>query len=83
MKNWEQYGSEYYAKLQREILPDAVRMLAPGGCLLYSTCTFSPEEDERMVEWLLEQNPELELLPIEKAEGVDDGHPEWSRTGRA
>lgn len=83
MKNWEQYGSEYYAKLQREILPDAVRMLAPGGCLLYSTCTFSPEEDERMVEWLLEKNPELELLPIEKAEGVDDGHPEWSRTGRA
>ena len=42
MKNWEQYGVEYYQKLQREILPSAVKMLRPGGMLLYSTCTFSP-----------------------------------------
>ena len=35
MKNWEQYGNAYYAKLQREILQQAVTMLAPGGVLLY------------------------------------------------
>ncbi len=82
MKNWEQYGTEYYAKLQREILPEAVKMLRPGGYLLYSTCTFSPLEDEQLVEWLLEQHTDLTLEPIEKAEGVDDGHPEWSLSGR-
>lgn len=82
MKNWEQYGSEYYAKLQREILPAAVAMLRPGGMLLYSTCTFAPLEDEQTVEWLLDEYPELSLVPFEKAEGIDDGHPEWSLSGR-
>ena len=46
IKNWEQYGTGYYAGLQREILPNAIKMLKPGGYLLYSTCTFSTEEDE-------------------------------------
>jgi len=82
MKNWEQYGNEYYAKLQREILHEAVKMLAPGGMLLYSTCTFAPLEDEQMIEQLLETHPELSLLPIHKTGGMEDGRPQWSRTGR-
>ena len=45
IKNWEQYGTGYYAKLQREILPCAVNMLRPGGYMIYSTCTFSTEEN--------------------------------------
>ena len=84
-ENWEQYGTSYYAKLQRQILPDAVKMLADGGHLLYSTCTFSPEEDEETVVWLLEKFPELELvdlLPDERKEyyealGFDHGRNEW------
>lgn len=63
MKNWEQYGVEYYNKLQKEILPYAVKMLKPGGMLLYSTCTFSPEEDEETVAWLLSEYKELILVP--------------------
>lgn len=82
MKNWAQYGNEYYEKLQHEILPDAVKMLRPGGMLLYSTCTFAPCEDEQTVEWLLGEFPELSLAEFAKAPGMDDGHPEWSRTGR-
>ena len=82
MKNWEQYGNEYYAKLQREILWEAVKMLAPGGMLLYSTCTFAPMEDEQMIEETLEKHPELSLLPIHKVGGMEDGHPEWSHSGR-
>lgn len=86
MKNWEQYGTEYYAKLQREILPEAVRMLRPGGKLLYSTCTFSPLEDEETAAFLLERFPELkiaDLFPPEKKEqyenmGFDCGHAEWT-----
>ena len=62
MKNWEQYGTEYYHKLQQEILPQAVEMLRPGGYLLYSTCTFSPEENEGSVQEVLDMFPEMQLV---------------------
>ncbi len=89
MKNWEQYGTGYYRDLQRQILPEAVKMLAAGGDLLYSTCTFSPEEDEGTVQFLLEKFPELELvpaLPKIPADGVDytgfsTGRPDWVSGG--
>lgn len=63
MKNWEQYGVEYYNNLQKEIILSAVSMLKPGGYLLYSTCTFSPEENEGTMKFLLEQAPDMELVP--------------------
>lgn len=78
MKNWEQYGVEYYQKLQREILPAAVAMLRPGGMLLYSTCTFSPEEDEDTLVFLLREYPELSMVEPELSyEGFAPGRPEW------
>ena len=78
MKNWEQYGVEYYRKLQREILPSAVKMLRPGGMLLYSTCTFSPEEDEDTLAFLLREYPELSMAePALSYEGFASGRPEW------
>ena len=90
MKNWEQYGTEYYHKLQQEILPQAVAMLKPGGYLLYSTCTFSPEENEGSVQEVLDAFPEMRLVDAlpEKREGrgcdytgFDCGHPEWIENG--
>lgn len=78
IKNWEQYGVEYYQKLQREILPSAVKMLKPGGMLLYSTCTFSPEEDEDTLLFLLREYPELSMAdPNITYEGFAKGRPEW------
>ncbi len=62
IKNWEQYGTGYYAKLQREILPSAINMLRPGGYMIYSTCTFSTEEDEGTLKWLLENYPDMHVL---------------------
>lgn len=87
MKNWEQYGTEYYHKLQQEILPQAVAMLKPGGYLLYSTCTFSPEENEGSVQEVLDSFPEMKLvnaLPEESTcdySGFAVGHPEWIENG--
>jgi len=79
MKNWEQYGVEYYQKLQREILPSAVKMLRPGGMLLYSTCTFSPEEDEDTLAFLLSEYPELSMADSPLSyEGFAPGRPEWA-----
>lgn len=52
------------AALQREILDSAVLALRPGGVLIYSTCTFNTEEDERNAEWLV---CEKGLEPIDPA----------------
>ncbi len=73
IKSWLERGPEEYAPLQREILSQAVRMLKPGGMLLYSTCTFSPMEDEDTVRWLLEREPGLELVPLAGWEGTCPG----------
>jgi len=51
--------------LQKEILESALEMLAPNGQLIYSTCTWSPEKNEDIVRWLLEQYA-LELIDIPK-----------------
>lgn len=55
-------------------------MLVPGGSLVYSTCTWAPEENEEVVSWLLE-NYDLELETIEKINGMAEGidHPETAR----
>lgn len=82
IKNWEQKGSEPYAKLQREIVEDAVKLLKPGGMMLYSTCTFSPEENEQVIESLLRNHEDLSLVPMQMQDGFDQGHPEWTVTGR-
>lgn len=59
---------------QKEILDSALKMLAPGGELIYSTCTFSPEENEEIVGFLVEDLG-CEILPIllPEAEKVSHG----------
>ena len=70
---WEEKGPAYYAPLQADILSAAVTMLKCGGCLMYSTCTFSPLENEANVLALLERFPELQLLEIPEQEGFCHG----------
>lgn len=85
IKNWEQYGTKYYSDIQKSILPDAIKMLKPGGKLLFSTCTFSPEEDEETVGYILENYSEMKLCNaynddkknLYKEIGFDTGHAEW------
>lgn len=62
VKSWEKRGPKEYAAIQKQILDCAVKMLRPSGMLLYSTCTFSGEEDEQVIAWILEQNSDLELI---------------------
>lgn len=73
MADWEQQGPEYYSKLQREIILDAADMLRPGGKLLYSTCTFSELENEGTIQYLLEQRPDMKLIPCAPYEGLAKG----------
>ena len=66
------------ATRQREILVETMKMLKPGGTLVYSTCTFAPEEDEQIIAWLLATYPGLHLVDVPKHDGMSDGHPEWA-----
>ncbi|SKA05893.1 NOL1/NOP2/sun family putative RNA methylase [Pilibacter termitis] len=75
---WREDYPQECARLQREILHEAMKMLKNGGELIYSTCTFSPEENEETIAWLLHEYPELTLLPIKKYEGMSSGVPEWA-----
>ena len=66
------------AALGAEILENAATVLAPGGLLVYSTCTFAPEEDEGQIGHFLALHPEFELLDC----GVSFGAPgEENRCG--
>ena len=76
-KDWTPEKSEYFAGQQREIVCQAVKMLRPGGKLLYSTCTFAPCEDEQTISWVLEQFPEMHLIPLPRYEGFSGGCPRW------
>jgi len=40
----------------------AVGLLKSGGTLVYSTCTYSPEENECQVEWMLRTFPQIQLV---------------------
>ena len=45
------------ARMQRELLDNAARLLKPGGILVYSTCTTEPEENQGMVDRFLSEHP--------------------------
>jgi 16S rRNA (cytosine967-C5)-methyltransferase len=62
-------------KLQREILEGAAPCIAPGGLLVYATCSLEPEENEKQVEQFLDQHREFVLEPpsSEQDEWVRDG----------
>jgi len=57
------------SKLQKELFKAAVRVLKPGGSLVYSTCSLEPEEDELVVDWALRKYPELEIVDIDLSVG--------------
>ena len=57
--DWSQETVEMCARRQAEILHSAARLVRPGGRLVYSTCTFAPEEDELAVEAFLKEHPEF------------------------
>ncbi len=61
---WSPENVALCAKRQDEILDCAARMLRPGGRLVYSTCTFSPEEDEGSVDRFLKRHEDFEILPL-------------------
>ncbi|AFS78079.1 ribosomal RNA small subunit methyltransferase F [Gottschalkia acidurici 9a] len=76
-KSWSDFSIEKCCGLQKEILEFVANMLKPGGRLVYSTCTFSPEENEGTIEWFLNKFPEFEVEEIKNIQELESGRPEW------
>jgi NOL1/NOP2/sun family putative RNA methylase len=54
------------AHKQKGLLMNAGRLLKPGGVMVYSTCTFAPEENEGVLDWFLKKTGEqFDVLPID------------------
>ena len=85
---WSPENVALCAGRQQEILACAAAMVRPGGKLVYSTCTFSPEENEGTILHFLKENADFEVAglfsardgePSRAAElGFVPGNPEWA-----
>jgi len=79
---WSEDHVRMCAGRQQEILDHAADMLKPGGRMVYSTCTFSPEENEAGIAAFLGRHPEFSVVRVpdgERLPGLVPGRAEWAR----
>ncbi len=89
LRHWGPSAPRRMGEVQKGLLAQAARLVRPGGVLVYSTCTFAPEENEGVVAQFLRAHPEFSLedarfCPL-FAPGVPDwgeGNPELVKTAR-
>lgn len=62
VRDWSEENVKMCAERQKDILQSASRSVRGGGYLIYSTCTFSLEENENVVNGFLEANPDFEAI---------------------
>ena len=67
IEEWSPQNVEMCAERQREILTNVAKCVAKGGRLIYSTCTFSLEENEMNVRWFLDSFPDFALAEVEES----------------
>lgn len=77
VKEWNAGSPAACARRQAGILDDAAKAVAPGGVLVYSTCTFSPDENEGVINAFLKAHPDFEIEEI-SADFGRAAYPEWA-----
>lgn len=76
-EEWSMENVQLCAERQDEILECAAKMLRPGGRMVYSTCTFAPEENEGSVSRFLKKHEEFHIADTDKVSGMEGGRREW------
>ena len=76
VNDWSPALVSMCAARQTEILNSASQMLAPGGVLVYSTCTFAPEENEGVISNFLHTHKDFSVKVV-NAPWFSPAHPEW------
>jgi len=77
ISSWDNHSVEKCSLMQKTILDSAVHLLEPGGRIVYSTCTFSPEENEATIARFLDGHPEFRVERIDLLHGWASGKPDW------
>jgi len=78
VKGWSANKPEICVAMQRDILRHAATMLKPGGRMIYSTCTFNPEENEGTISDFLKNHHDFKVVAIDhKQWGFAKGRPDW------
>ena len=70
-RDWSLTKVHECADLQRNLLDSAYQLLAPGGILSYSTCSYSREEDEDQVADFLRRHGDISIVPTPSFGGID------------
>ncbi|MCT4592994.1 MAG: RsmB/NOP family class I SAM-dependent RNA methyltransferase [Anaeromicrobium sp.] len=77
VKSWEKTPTSEYSNIQKDILSHVDKVMSGDSRLVYSTCTFSPDENEEIIHHFLEENTEYDTIEIEKNHGLMDGLSEF------
>ena len=77
--DWSLRKVELLCTIECHLLRSAVTMTKPGGVIVYSTCTLSPEENERVIDWVLDKERDVvEVEPINlPIENLQPGMTHW------
>ena len=81
-RDWSLKKVQILSAHQQHLLRSAVSATKPGGVIVYSTCTLSPEENEKVIDWLLDKEPsvgEIEAVNL-PLPGLQPGITNWGRT---
>lgn len=78
IRQWERHSVERCAAMQREIMREAAKLVKPGGRIVYSTCTFSAEENEAVIAEFLALHPAFRVVPVPLLAGFAPGRPDWA-----
>ena len=70
IEDWSINKVYKFAEIQKNLINNAYKMLKPGGLLSYSTCSYSVEEDEDVIEFLLKNSD----AQIEEIKGVKEAY---------
>lgn len=77
-QRWNGYAIRRMAGIQRGLIEAAFQALRPGGTLVYSTCTFAPEENEEVLDFLLSLFPgNARIEELDERFGTTEGVTEW------
>ncbi len=78
LSRWSEEYIKSFSNLQKQLIKHAFEILKPNGTLVYSTCTFAPEENEEVVSYLLEkfESAKLETINL-KGFKTSEGMTEW------
>ena len=72
--NYLEYNRDFRKslhKVQKELLNKAYKLLRPGGVIVYSTCTYDPDENEGQISQFIRENDDCSIVPLDLPAEID------------